>query len=101
MVHYATLDYENWFVMKPIVTGFFWRTGLDPALPHFELYWNLLDRESATMVDIIHTNCGGLGQLLPIGTVDFYANGGITQPGCDRTSANEYNSEYCIHISFC
>ncbi|XP_022178948.1 pancreatic triacylglycerol lipase-like [Myzus persicae] len=74
-------------------------TGLDPALPHFEMLWNLLDAESATMVDIIHTNCGGLGQMLPIGTVDFYANGGITQPGCDRTSANKYNKYwyFCSH----
>jgi len=69
-------------------------------LPHFEYFWNLLDAQSATVVDIIHTNCGLFGQMLPIGTVDFYANGGITQPGCDRTSDNLYNSEYCIHISF-
>ncbi|NP_001155771.1 lipase-like [Acyrthosiphon pisum] len=74
-------------------------TGLDPALPHFELFWNQLDEQSATMVDIIHTNCGVLGQMMPIGTVDFYANGGITQPGCDRTSANKYNKYwyFCSH----
>ncbi|XP_015376767.1 PREDICTED: lipase member H-like isoform X2 [Diuraphis noxia] len=68
-------------------------TGLDPALPHFEHLWNLLDAESATVVDIIHTNCGLLGQMLPIGTVDFYANGGITQPRCDKSNddLNKYN----------
>lgn len=74
-------------------------TGLDPALPHFEMFWNQLDQQSATVVDIIHTNCGVLGQMMPIGTVDFYANGGITQPGCDRTSANKYNKYwyFCSH----
>jgi len=50
-----------------------------------------LDNESATVVDVIHTNCGVFGQLLPIGTVDFYANGAITQPGCDN------KSKYFIH----
>jgi len=50
--------------------------------------------QSATVVDVIHTNCGALGQMLPIGTVDFYANGAITQPGCDK------NSKYFIHTSF-
>jgi len=56
--------------------------------------WNNLDKHSATVVDVIHTNCGALGQMLPIGTVDFYANGAITQPGCDK------NSEYSDHTSF-
>ncbi|XP_060835446.1 pancreatic triacylglycerol lipase-like [Rhopalosiphum padi] len=68
-------------------------TGLDPALPHFEYMWNNLDKHSATVVDVIHTNCGALGQMLPIGTVDFYANGAITQPGCDK---NKY-WYFCSH----
>ncbi|KAL5240399.1 hypothetical protein ACI65C_007809 [Semiaphis heraclei] len=74
-------------------------TGLDPALPHFEYTWSFLNAESAKVVDVIHTNCGALGQLLPMGTVDFYANGGITQPGCDRTSENLYNKYwyFCSH----
>lgn len=59
-------------------------TGLDPALPYFESLWNILDTQSATVVDVIHTNCGVIGQMLPIGTVDFYANGAITQPGCNN-----------------
>ncbi|KAF0773993.1 pancreatic triacylglycerol lipase-like isoform X1 [Aphis craccivora] len=68
-------------------------TGLDPALPYFEYMWNNLDVQSATVVDVIHTNCGALGQMLPIGTVDFYANGAITQPGCDK---NKY-WYFCSH----
>jgi len=36
------------------------------------------------VVDIIHTNCGGIGLVLPTGTVDFYANGAIIQPECEE-----------------
>lgn len=60
--------------------------GLDPALPKYEFLWNRLDNKSATVVDVVHTNCGALGQVLPIGTVDFYANGAINQPGCEKSS---------------
>lgn len=73
---------------------FYESIGLDPALPYFEFKWNNLDRESASVVDVIHTNCGGLGQVLPIGTVDFYANGGITQSGCEKEST------YIIYLLF-
>lgn len=60
--------------------------GLDPALPSFEHLSNNLDVGTATVVDVIHSNCGIYGQTIPIGTIDFYANGGIIQPGCDATS---------------
>jgi len=48
--------------------------------------------KSATTVDVIHTNCGCYGQLLPIGTIDFYANGGILQPGSGNSGM--YNYKY-------
>ncbi|XP_050502000.1 phospholipase A1-like isoform X1 [Diabrotica virgifera virgifera] len=61
-------------------------TGLDPALPGFDI--NLvkgdrLNRKDADFVDIIHTCAGFLGIRDPIGHVDFYPNGGAPpQPGC-------------------
>ncbi|VVC40271.1 Triacylglycerol lipase family,Lipase/vitellogenin,Alpha/Beta hydrolase fold [Cinara cedri] len=70
-------------------------TGLDPALPCFEVASNKLDVHSGTQVDVIHTNSGVFGYTLPIGTVDFYANGGIGQPGCQNTI--EYNWIVCSH----
>lgn len=61
-------------------------TGLDPALPGFHLLTSdktRLDPTDAMFVDIIHS-CGGvLGYLQPLGSVDFYPNGGTAvQPGC-------------------
>ncbi|VVC40274.1 Hypothetical protein CINCED_3A008732 [Cinara cedri] len=68
-------------------------TALDPASPHLENGRSLLNADSATVVDVIHSNSGVLGQILPIGTVDFYANGGIRQPGCEH----DEHPVYCHH----
>merc|ERR1712227_281878 len=77
-------------------------SGLDPAGPRFvdgpyldaipELADNILTKESADYVDVIHTN-GGFepcvvctnfrsGTILHIGHVDFYPDGGSVQSGC-------------------
>ena len=65
-------------------------TGLDPAFPQFSVQdtEGRLDQTDAQFVDVIHTNSGSLmeGALSfasPIGTVDFFVNGGNAQPGCD------------------
>jgi len=68
-------------------------TGLDPAGPGFAKCNDHLhiDKDSATCVDIIHTDGDLKGHVLPIphfgtllqwGHVDFYPNGGHDQPGC-------------------
>ena len=64
-------------------------TGLDPAAPYFSKTVTLvrLDRSDAKYVDVIHSNAmplyfSGFGISEPIGHVDFYPNGGSTQPGC-------------------
>lgn len=64
-------------------------SGLDPAGPGFEGTDDQvkLDRSDAQFVDIIHTDVKplmflGFGIRQPTGTVDFYVNGGISQPGC-------------------
>lgn len=46
-----------------------------------------LDVTDAKFVDAVHSNAapiflGGLGMPEPVGHVDFYLNGGQTQPGC-------------------
>ncbi|XP_058837410.1 pancreatic lipase-related protein 2-like [Topomyia yanbarensis] len=63
-------------------------TGLDPALPMFRTAtrrWKL-DPSDANFVDVIHTNGGLFGKLEPCGHVDFYVNGGRTQPACKHVS---------------
>lgn len=66
-------------------------TGLDPASPKFELDElpedKRLNKSDAEFVDIIHTDAGFYGFKMPLGTVDFYPNGGGTQPGCGSDEA--------------
>ena len=68
-------------------------TGLDPAQPCFRnVRLDLkLDHTDAPFVDVIHTNGRymtrmSLGLSEPMGHVDFYANGGRSQPGCVRVA---------------
>lgn len=59
-------------------------TGLDPAGPYFQgnSIDKRLDESDANMVDVIHTNMGFMGYYGPCGTVDFFPNCGVFQPGC-------------------
>ncbi|XP_035775173.1 lipase member H-like [Anopheles albimanus] len=58
--------------------------GLDPAGPLFFSGdpTGRLASTDADYVEVIHTNGGILGMYDPIGTADFYPNGGKHQPGC-------------------
>uniref|UniRef100_A0A182SUS0 Lipase domain-containing protein n=1 Tax=Anopheles maculatus TaxID=74869 RepID=A0A182SUS0_9DIPT len=75
---------------RPTNTAGLWRiTGLDPAGPLFEAQPPevRLDAGDARYVDVIHSNgenliLGGLGSWQPMGTVDYYPNGGRVQHGC-------------------
>ncbi|XP_053611601.1 pancreatic lipase-related protein 2-like [Plodia interpunctella] len=69
-------------------------TGLDPAGPlwHFNSY--RITKEDAKYVEIIHTNAGfsSLGIVWDVGHVDFYPNGGYSQPGCDTQLCNHHRA---------
>lgn len=70
-----------------------WVTGLDPAGPLFEVppvaKSNRLNNEDATVVEVIHTDGGIDGFVAPIGTIDFFPNGGLfIQPTCNQTNPN-------------
>ncbi|KAF4517961.1 hypothetical protein B566_EDAN005328 [Ephemera danica] len=70
-------------------------TGLDPALPLF-LTSNprrKLDPSDAEFVDVLHTNALVQGQVQATGHLDFYMNGGYSQPGCELES----NAIKCNH----
>ncbi|CAF4007835.1 unnamed protein product, partial [Adineta steineri] len=69
-------------------------SGLDPAGPSFtgKKISVRLDQSDAQFVDIIHSNTEialglGLGSAEESGHVDFYANGGQSQPGCPSVAA--------------
>ncbi|XP_053971420.1 lipase member H-like isoform X1 [Hylaeus volcanicus] len=58
-------------------------TGLDPALPLFYPSACHIRSTDAEAVVILHTDGGFYGTPIDTGTVDFYANKGISpQPGC-------------------
>ncbi|KAM3964259.1 phospholipase A1 1-like [Aphomia sociella] len=86
------------FVANYIESGKFTRiTALDPALPLFVTgdKSKKIDAGDADFVDVLHTNCLERGKLEASGSVDFYANGCINQPGC-TTTANQSSSS-CSH----
>ncbi|XP_077900498.1 pancreatic triacylglycerol lipase isoform X2 [Ictidomys tridecemlineatus] len=67
-------------------------TGLDPAEPCFEGTPELvrLDPSDAQFVDAIHTDGApivpnlGFGMSQTVGHLDFFPNGGIEMPGCQK-----------------
>lgn len=52
-----------------------------------------LDSSDAAFVDVIHTNAAWKGQYQTCGHIDFYPNGGYSQPGC---SPSEYGSTFIL-----
>lgn len=62
-------------------------SALDPARPMFEhpevAEMSRLAPLDAQHVDVYHSNILVYGFTAPIGTIDFYINGGLVQPGCN------------------
>lgn len=60
----------------------------DPAMPLFVTadIDNKLDESDAEFVDVFHTNALVQGKVEQCGHVDFYFNGGVTQPGCPQSA---------------
>ncbi|XP_068622617.1 pancreatic triacylglycerol lipase-like [Battus philenor] len=67
-------------------------TGLDPAGPLWNKNSNRLSKTDAHYVEAIHTNAGVFGIASSVGTVDFYPNGGVSQPGCLTDECNHDRS---------
>ncbi|XP_078497314.1 pancreatic triacylglycerol lipase-like [Lissotriton helveticus] len=67
-------------------------TGLDPAEPYFQgtPIEVRLDPSDAALVDVIHTDSApmipnlGLGMSHLVGHLDFFPNGGVQMPGCNK-----------------
>jgi len=65
-------------------------TVLDPAAPGFEQYGERVHvkKDDAEFTMAVHTSAGDsaitgkVGMIKPIGHIDFYPNGGVSQPGC-------------------
>lgn len=76
--------------------------ALDPALPLFinAAPADKLDASDAHFVDVIHSNALVQGQMERCGTVDFYMNGGIMQPGCFAFGSSNLFS-FSLSLSLC
>ncbi|XP_016964764.1 lipase member H-A [Drosophila biarmipes] len=65
-------------------------TALDPS-PGQDLEHQLSPTD-AQFVEVVHTNAGGEGTWEQLGHVDYYPNGGQTQPGCSSNSCSHERS---------
>jgi hypothetical protein len=80
-------------------------SGMDPAGPNFldikdRGCENHLCHSDALFVDVIHTNSAFYGTNVAIGHVDYYPNGGSTQPGCSLFSFKHQCSHSRSHDLF-
>lgn len=60
--------------------------AMDPAGPIFDTRPEdkRLNKNDAEVVEVLHSDGGTFGFLSSCGTIDFYPNGGSSQPGCKR-----------------
>ncbi|XP_041823403.1 lipase member H [Melanotaenia boesemani] len=74
-------------------------TGLDPAGPLFASATpeERLDPSDAMFVDVLHTDMDSFGLRGAHGHIDFYANGGVDQPGCPKTIFSGKSYFVCDH----
>ncbi|CAH2076037.1 unnamed protein product, partial [Iphiclides podalirius] len=78
-------------------------TGLDPALPLYEGLTVIIgiNKDSASFVDVIHSDAGQYGIMGSAGTADFWPNYRLTskvQPGCPTGPYPLLNEEgLCSH----
>ncbi|KAL4717360.1 hypothetical protein ACJJTC_017247 [Scirpophaga incertulas] len=69
-------------------------TGLDPAGPLWTVNSNKINKGDAQYVENIHTDGNldySLGIGMAVGDVDFFPNGGSSQPGCLNTRTCSHN----------
>ena len=82
--------------------------AIDPAGPIFEdnSETTRLGKNDAKAVQVFHTNSNGLfpavlGYDPPCGSVDFYFNGALDQPGCygDGSCAHAYGFYFLVALN--
>ena len=83
--------------------------AIDPAGPMFESHTEStrLSKNDAKAVQVIHTNSNGvfpvvLGYDPQCGSVDFYFNGALNQPGCDGSGscAHRYGVNFLVALNY-
>ncbi|RUS88835.1 hypothetical protein EGW08_003380, partial [Elysia chlorotica] len=81
-------------------------SGLDPAEPDYQCLPKIirLDETDAMFVDVVHTNGapfseGGAGLIQQSGHIDFYVNGGKTQPGCPNGLGGAFSALFTVEAA--
>lgn len=86
-------------LIKKTITGAI--IGLDPAGPLFNSEKNCsinrIDHDDCTTVMCIRTNAGYFGSSTPYCDVDFYVNGGRSQPICKKSFMRSFDLYKNIH----
>lgn len=77
--------------------------GLDPAGPLFDWpvllpFNSRLTFDDATVVQVIHTMVFLTGVTVPSGTIDFYVNRGVDQPGCSNGTIAQNSKTSNFHL---
>lgn len=75
---YVTIQSDGNYVLGRI-------TGLDPGIvssTQLALIQQRLNLNDAKFVDTIHTECKQYGSIDTLGVVNFWVNGGVSQPMC-------------------
>lgn len=67
--------------------------GLDPCFPAFP---EMLAKTDGEYVMVFHTNGEHWGLRKPMGTADFYFNGGLTQPYCLNDNMGMCSHSLCV-----
>ncbi|XP_047985216.1 pancreatic triacylglycerol lipase-like [Leguminivora glycinivorella] len=65
--------------------------AIDPSFYGWTHHPDILKATDATAVEVLHATSGILGYDYPLGTIDFYPNGGVYQNGCGTDAS-------CSHI---
>ena len=83
--------------------------AIDPAGPMFEAHTEStrLSKNDAKAVQVLHTNSNGvfpvvLGYDPLCGSVDFYFNGALNQPGCSGSGscAHRYGVNFLVALNY-
>ncbi|XP_026747853.1 lipase member H-like [Trichoplusia ni] len=71
-------------------------TALEPMNAGWNTNNNRFAASDGVYTEVIHTNAGVLGYMMPLGDVDFYPNGGINMPGCDNQDCDHARSYFYL-----
>ncbi|XP_026747546.1 lipase member H-like [Trichoplusia ni] len=70
--------------------------SIDPASPGWNFKPERFQKTDGIYTEVIHSNAGLMGYLVPLGDVDIYPNGGIDMPGCITPMCSHDKAVYYI-----